>query len=128
MLMAMSQGNNGSMCTLHADSTRSVFPKLAAYVSMAETGLPVDIVNLVIASAVHLVVHIEIRHGRRRITSVREVVDADGARIVSNEIFESDRHGRLEPAFPMTAELRDLLDEYGYPSLRNDSRRFPVVA
>ncbi|MFM7651200.1 MAG: CpaF family protein, partial [Acidimicrobiaceae bacterium] len=34
MLLAMSQGNNGSMCTMHADSTRSVFPKLAAYVSM----------------------------------------------------------------------------------------------
>lgn len=128
MLMAMSQGNNGSMCTLHADSTRSVFPKLAAYVSMAETGLPVDIVNLVIASAVHLVVHIEIRNGRRRITSIREVVDADGARIVSNEIFESDQHGRLESAFPMTAELRDLLDEYGYAAIRDNSRRFPVVA
>ncbi|NDC91288.1 MAG: CpaF family protein, partial [Acidimicrobiia bacterium] len=42
MLLAMSQGNNGSMCTMHADSTRSVFPKLAAYVSMASTGLPID--------------------------------------------------------------------------------------
>ena len=128
MLMAMSQGNNGSMCTLHADSTMSVFPKLAAYVSMAETGLPVDIVNLVIASALHLVVHIELRQGRRRITSIREVVDADGARIISNEIFSSANDGRLESAFPMTADLRDLLAEHGLDDHRGQSFRFPVVA
>ncbi len=114
MLLAMSQGNNGSMCTLHADSTRSVFPKLAAYVSMANTGLPVDVVNLVIASAVHLVVHIEFTRGVRRITSVREVVDADGPRIVSNEIFEAREGGATDVGYPMTGELRDLLSEYGY--------------
>ena len=106
----------------------SVFPKLAAYVSMAETGLPVDIVNLVIASALHLVVHIELRQGRRRITSIREVVDADGARIISNEIFSSANDGRLESAFPMTADLRDLLAEHGLDDHRGQSFRFPVVA
>jgi Flp pilus assembly CpaF family ATPase len=114
MLLAMSQGNNGSMCTLHADSTRSVFPKLAAYVSMASTGLPVDVVNLVIAHAVHIVVHIEIVDGRRRISSVREVVDADGPRIVSNEIFAVADDGTTRPSYPMTAELRDLLTEHGH--------------
>ena len=114
MLLAMSQGNNGSMCTLHADSTRSVFPKLAAYVSMASTGLPVDVVNLVIAHAVHVVVHIEIVDGHRRISSIREVVDADGPRIVSNEIFEATDDGTTRPSYPMTADLRDLLVEHGY--------------
>jgi Flp pilus assembly CpaF family ATPase len=114
MLLAMSQGNNGSMCTLHADSTRSVFPKLAAYVSMANTGLPVDVVNLVIAHAVHIVVHIEIINGHRRISSVREVVDADGPRIVSNEIFEACAEGTAVPSYPMTADLRDSLSEHGY--------------
>src|ERR1700704_1669823 len=50
MLLAMSQGNNGSMCTLHADSSKSVFPKLAAYVAMAGAALPVETVNLLIAT------------------------------------------------------------------------------
>lgn len=114
MLLAMSQGNNGSMCTLHADSTRSVFPKLAAYVSMANTGLPVDVINLVIANAVHLVVHIELVDGGRRISSVREVVDADGPHIVSNEIFEVRESGVTEVGYPMTSDLRELLFEHGY--------------
>ena len=114
MLMAMSQGNNGSMCTLHADSTRSAFSKLAAYVSMANTGLPIDVVNLLIANALHIVVHIEMFNGQRRISSVREVVDCDGPRIVSNEIFVAHGHDCAEPAYPMTSELRDLLVTHGY--------------
>ena len=114
MLMAMSQGNNGSMCTLHADSTRSVFSKLVAYVSMASTGLPVDVVNLLVANSVHIVIHIENVGGARRVTSIREVVDSEGSRVSSNELFAAAVEGAAEPAFPMTGELRELLAKYGY--------------
>jgi len=114
MLMAMSQGNNGSMCTLHADSTRSVFSKLVAYVSMAGTGLPVDVVNLLVTNSVHLVVHIENSRGARRVTSIREVVEGDGLRVSSNELFAAIDGGEARPAFPMTAELRGLLAHHGY--------------
>jgi pilus assembly protein CpaF len=114
MLLAMSQGNNGSMCTMHADSTRSVFPKLAAYVSMAETGLPVDTVNLLVANALHFVIHIEVIEGVRRVTSVREVVDADGSRIISNEIFRPGAHGRAIPGYPMRDATLATLESAGY--------------
>ena len=114
MLMAMSQGNNGSMCTMHADSTRSVFPKLAAYVSMAETGLPIETVNLLVAHAVHFVVHVELIEGVRRVTGVREVVDADGARIVSNEIFRPGFEGWAVPGYPMRDATLDRLEDVGY--------------
>ncbi len=114
MLMAMSQGNNGSMCTMHADSTRTVFPKLAAYVSMADTGLPVDTVNLLIATALHLVVHIELIDGVRRVASVREVVDADGARIVSNEVFKPGLDGRAVPGYPLRDATMAVLERNGF--------------
>lgn len=114
MLLAMSQGNNGSMCTMHADSTRSVFPKLAAYVSMAETGLPVQTVNLLIANAVHFVVHLDLINGSRRVTSIREVVDADGPIITSNEIFCPGIDGRAEPGYPMTDATIDSLESAGF--------------
>ena len=119
MLMAMSQGNNGSMCTLHADSTRSAFSKLAAYVSMANTGLPIDVVNLLLANALHLVVHIELVNGQRRISSIREVVDCDGSRIVSNELFVANGPSLAEAAYPMTSDLRDLLATHGYDDAVN---------
>ena len=114
MLMAMSQGNNGSMCTMHADSTRSVFPKLAAYVSMASTGLPVDTVNLIIASAVHLVIYVENSSGSRRIRSIREVVDTDGLQIISNEVFSSIDDEPCRRAYPLRDKTAALLEAHGY--------------
>jgi pilus assembly protein CpaF len=114
MVLAMSQGNNGSMCTMHADSTRSVFPKLAAYVSMAEMGLPVETVNLLLSTALHLVVHIELVDGVRRLTSVREVVDADGAVMVSNEVFRPGPDGRAVPGYPLRDQTAMLLEDAGF--------------
>ena len=114
MLLAMSQGNNGSMCTMHADSTRSVFPKLAAYVSMASTGLPIETINLLLASALHFVVFIDNSNAWRQVTSVREVVDCDGSNIISNEIFAVDPNGDLIKAFPLREATRELLAKYGY--------------
>jgi pilus assembly protein CpaF len=114
MLMAMSQGNNGSMCTMHADSTRSVFPKLAAYVSMASTGLPIDTVNLLLSSALHFVIYISSTGNDRRVASVREVVDCDGANIISNEIFALNSQGELLRTFPLREATRELLSTFGY--------------
>ncbi|MFM8248436.1 MAG: CpaF family protein [Acidimicrobiaceae bacterium] len=120
MLLAMSQGNNGSMCTMHADSTRSVFPKLAAYVSMASTGLPIDTVNLLLASALHFVIYIDNSSDWRQVTSVREVVDSDGSNIISNEIFATGNNGELIKAFPLREATRELLSKFGYED-RDDS-------
>jgi Flp pilus assembly CpaF family ATPase len=114
MLMAMSQGNNGSMCTMHADSTRSVFPKLAAYVSMASTGLPVDTVNLIVSSAIHFVVYVENSTGVRRVRSIREVVDTDGLQIISNEVFSATDDGPCQRAYPLRDKTAALLEAHGY--------------
>ena len=114
MLMAMSQGNNGSMCTLHADSARTVFPKLAAYVAMADTNLPVETVNLLVATALHLVVHLDIVDGVRMVASIREVVDADGVQIVSNEVFVPGPDGMGVPGYPLREATQALLEGHGY--------------
>ncbi|MFM8815755.1 MAG: CpaF family protein [Actinomycetes bacterium] len=113
MLMAMSQGNNGSMCTLHADSTRSVFPKLAAYMSMSSTSLPIETTNLLIASSVHFVVHIAVVRGQRRVSSIREVVDSDGLTIMSNEVVRNI-NGTIGIGYPLREDTRELLEEFGF--------------
>ena len=124
MLMAMSQGNNGSMCTMHADGARSIFPKLAAYVSMASTGLPVETVNTLVSSAVHFVIFIENIDGRRRIASICEVVDSDGNNIISNEIVAHNRHDDAQWPYPLRTSTERLLERYGYetPILVETSR------
>jgi pilus assembly protein CpaF len=116
MLMAMSQGNNGSMCTMHADTARSVFPKLAAYMSMASTGVPVDTMNLLIASSVHFVVHVRNDDGRRVVESILEVVDAEGSSIVSNDLFS---RSTSVPAFAsMRSGTAALLADHGFRARR----------
>lgn len=121
MLLAMSQGNNGSMCTLHADSARSVFPKLAAYVSMASTGLPIETINVLIASAVHLVVHIEVLDGVRKIKSILEVVSADGPTIVSNEVYSSSERIGARCFSTLRESTRELLDRHGFSATRRSA-------
>ena len=112
MLLAMSQGNNGSMCTMHADSARSVFPKLAAYMSMAASGVPVETLNLLVGSAVHLVVHLVTERGRRIVDSIVEVTGAEGLSVVSNEVY---RRGRNDLAFvTISRESADVLSDHGF--------------
>lgn len=111
MCNAMSQGNDGSLSTIHASTSRGVFTKLAAYAAQAPERLTLEATNLMVASAVHFVVHLGWdAGGRRAVDSVREVVDADGAQIVSNEVYRPGPDGRAVPATPVRTEtLADLV-------------------
>jgi hypothetical protein len=61
-----------------------------------------------LAGAVHFVVHLGIRDGVRRVQSVREVVDADGAMVATNEVVGADGTG-----YPLRHGTRELLLEHG---------------
>ncbi|MFJ9619081.1 CpaF family protein [Streptomyces noursei] len=111
MCNAMSQGNDGSLSTIHASTSRGVFTKLASYAAQAPERLSLEATNLMVASAVHFVVHLGWdASGRRVVDSVREVVDAEGAQIVSNEVYRPSADGRAVPAAPLRTEtLNDLV-------------------
>ena len=119
MLLAMSQGNNGSMCTLHADSPRSVFPKLLAYVSMAHTGVPTESINLLVASSIHFVVHVQLQDNIRVITSIHEVVQSDGIGISTNEIFSLQNS--LNCFVTLRHKTQASLSDYGFRTHRESS-------
>lgn len=122
MLNAMSQGNDGSMCTVHADGSGGVFDRLASYAVQAPTPLPPASTYMLIAGAVHLVVHL---HGdrapgrpmRRRVVSVREVTGlSDQGRVASTEIFwAAPQTGLVARACrAMSDGLRERLEPFGY--------------
>jgi Flp pilus assembly CpaF family ATPase len=117
MLNAMSQGNDGSMTTVHSSTSRGVFTRLASYAVQGPERLPLEATNLMIASAIHVVVHLaEPRgeRGRRVVSSVREVVDADGPTVVTNELYRPGPDRRGYPAAPPTGELLDDLIDVGF--------------
>jgi pilus assembly protein CpaF len=111
MCNAMSQGNDGSMATLHASSSRIAFTRLASYAAQGAERLPLEATNLLVASAVHFVVHLARGTDRttRVVSSIREVVGADGPQVISNEVY---RPGPDRRARPMAGALRtDTLDD-----------------
>ena len=115
MLLAMSQGNDGSMCSIHADSSKGVFGRLAMYAAMTPERLVPDVTNLLVANAVDLIVHLGWVNGDRRVTSVRQVVGAvEGGQVVSNELWRPDASGSGVPAAPPTPEFAAQLEVHGF--------------
>lgn len=120
MLNAMSQGNDGSMCTIHANSTAGAFGKIAMYAVQAPERLPLDASNLLIANSIDFVVYIGRSQtdgtGRsvRYVSSIREVAGADGTMVASNEIFAPGADRRAVPASPMQSRNLDDLVAVGF--------------
>jgi pilus assembly protein CpaF len=123
MLNAMSQGNDGSMCTVHANSSLSAFGKLAMYAVQAPERLNLEATNLMVANAINFVVYIVISPGsegeggmRRYVSSVREVVGAEGPLVVSNEIFVPRYDKRAIPGSPLRDSTQGDLADVGFDS------------
>jgi Flp pilus assembly CpaF family ATPase len=115
MLNAMSQGNDGSMTTIHASSSRGAFMKVASYAAQSAEHLSLEDTNLLIAGAVHFVIQLTWdTRGRRCISSVREVTDADGRQVVSNEIYAPGPDRRAVAAVPVRAATMEELAAAGY--------------
>ena len=114
MLNAMSQGNEGSMCTVHADSSATVFNKLALYAMQSPERLPIEATSMLAAAAVDLVVFIAKKRNDRFVSSVRQVVGADGPRVVTNELFEPGPGARAVPGVPIPIDLAEDLIAVGY--------------
>ncbi|HEY3141443.1 MAG TPA: ATPase, T2SS/T4P/T4SS family [Acidimicrobiales bacterium] len=120
MLNAMSQGNDGSMCTIHANSSSGAFGKLAMYAVQAPERLTLEATNLMVANAIDLVVFLGTSKGfgeggmRRYISSVREVVGAEGPLVLSNEVFVPGPDRRAIPGSPLRSSTMQQLEEVGF--------------
>lgn len=126
MLNAISSGATaGSMCTIHANQSRQVFGKLSTYAIQAPERLPVEATNMLVAQAVDLVVQLSRRGRQRVVSSVREVVGADGAQVVSNEIFAPGPDGRALAHHPLRGETMERLVAVGFdPAVLEGERRW----
>ncbi|GIL29076.1 CpaF family protein [Actinocatenispora comari] len=113
MLLAMAQGCDGSMGTIHASTSQQALLKLGMYAAQADERLPLDASALLISSAVDLVVHLDYTPGThtRVVSSIREVAGADGTTVSSNEIFRPDPASRRAVPAPgaMSQRLGDRL-------------------
>ena len=89
MLQAMNTGHDGSMSTIHANTTRDALIRVENMVQMGNMGLPSRAIRVQIVSAVNLIVQVERqRDGGRRVTQVTEICGMEGDVVLMNDIFQ----------------------------------------
>jgi pilus assembly protein CpaF len=96
MLQAMNTGHDGSMTTVHANSSEEVIKRLEVLVLMA-VDLPVVSIHRQIASAIDVVVQItRMPGGKRVVTQVSEVsgIDPDTQQLIITDIYNF-RDGKI---------------------------------
>lgn len=124
MLNAMSQGNDGSLSTIHANSSLEVFNRIGTYAIQSREHLPLEATNMLVAGALDFVVFLRKHHDRyasdgrssqyRVVESIREVVGHD-QQVLSSEVFAPDPEGRAAAHAPLSCA--EELEDHGYRPL-----------
>lgn len=94
MLQAMNTGHDGSLTTIHANGPQDALNRLETLVLMSGMEIPIKAIREYIENAIDLVVQIErLSDGRRKITSISEVVGFKDDEIKLKEIFAFRQKG-----------------------------------
>ncbi len=74
MLQAMNTGHDGSMTTLHANSTKDVLVRMSSMILLAGVDLPMRAINEMISTALDVIVHVNrFADGTRKVVEITEV-------------------------------------------------------
>jgi pilus assembly protein CpaF len=94
MLQAMNTGHEGSMATIHANSTRDALSRLESMVAMTNLNLPERTVRQQMASAIAIVVQVSrMSDGTRKVVNISEITGMEENIISMHEIFSFEKKG-----------------------------------
>lgn len=128
MLNAMSQGNDGSLSTIHANSAKNALRRVATYAAQAPERLPTVATNLLIEGALDLVVFVHQDHDLeeeqradggpvqcRRVREIRHVGESTEHGVHTNLLYAADETGTaVATATMMPDDIRDRLRRAGW--------------
>ena len=129
MLQAMNTGHEGSMTTIHANTTRDSLSRLEQMIGMAGYPMTIQSIRSQITAAIRVVVQLaRLSDGRRRVVAISEITGIEGDVIQMQEIFRFNRvstgedgtvHGHyqatgLRPKFLTELASRGLTVPAGY--------------
>ncbi len=96
MLQAMNTGHDGSMTTMHANGPTDALNRLETMVLMNGVEIPVIAIREYIENALDIVVQVQrLSDGRRRVTSISEIIGMRNGEILQKEIFKFKQTGVL---------------------------------
>jgi pilus assembly protein CpaF len=94
MLQAMNTGHEGSMSTIHANTSRDAIARLENMLGMAGMPLTPKAMRQQIASAIHVVIQIaRMSDGTRKMISLTEVTGMEGDTLSTQDIFVFQQTG-----------------------------------
>ena len=108
MLQAMNTGHDGSLATIHANSTRDAVARLETMVGMGMPNLSDKNIREMIARAVDVIIQLDrLNDGSRRVLAVTEVIGMEGNVVTTQDIFTFDQRtideeGRVRGTFRAT--------------------------
>jgi pilus assembly protein CpaF len=117
MLQAMNTGHDGSLTTLHANSTRDALSRLETMVLMSGMDLPLRAIREQIANAVNLIIQqTRFADGTRKVTAIAEVSGMEMDVITMQDIFTFkqegfDAEGKVEGRFLATGFVPKFYDD-----------------
>jgi Flp pilus assembly CpaF family ATPase len=119
MLEAASDGIAGTLCTLHAQSSRQTFEKLVSYARRGGAQFDRSDVLQTAAFALDLIVYLDrTPDGRRVVSEITQVLDYDpnDRQIITNEWYVAgpDKAAIRNPHCPIPVDILDLLVDNGY--------------
>lgn len=89
MMQAMNTGHEGSITTLHSNSCSDAINRLETMMLMNNMELPVFAIRNYIEKAIDIIIQIDrLYDGRRKVTSISEVVGIDNDVVKLKEIFK----------------------------------------
>jgi pilus assembly protein CpaF len=94
MLQAMNTGHDGSMTTVHANTTRDALSRVEQMIGMSGIDIPAKSSRAQIASALNVVIQVaRLADGRRKLISIAELTGMEGEVITMQEIFRFRQTG-----------------------------------
>jgi pilus assembly protein CpaF len=94
MLQAMNTGHEGSMATIHANTTRDALSRLESMVAMSNMNMPEKTVRQQIASAISIVVQVSRQSdGTRKVMAISEITGMEENVLSMQEIFRFEKRG-----------------------------------
>jgi pilus assembly protein CpaF len=119
MMQAMNTGHNGSMTTIHANTTEDAIRRIENMVQMAETALPVSAIRSQINSAVDMIVQVErMRDGIRRITNIAYLKGIENGEIVVESLskfkYLGEKDGKIISQFVSNTSRPPFFDRLSF--------------
>jgi pilus assembly protein CpaF len=94
MLQAMNTGHEGSMATIHANTSRDALSRLESMVAMANVNLPERSIRQQISSAITIIVQVSrMSDGSRKVMNISEITGQEENIISMQDIFNFVRRG-----------------------------------